>query len=57
VFLCYVHWLVVRANETQPPRLSSPAMLCGLAAFIVFALVWSRSFLRRFRNRPTGQSV
>jgi len=57
VFLCYVHWLVVRANETQPPRLSNPAMLGGLAAFIVFALVWSRSFLRRFRNQPTGQSV
>jgi len=51
-FLCYVHWLVVRANEVQPARLSSPWVNAGLAAFVVFAVVWTRMLLRRFRRKP-----
>jgi hypothetical protein len=56
VFLCYVHWLVVRANQVQPPHLSSPGMLGGLGAFGVFTIVWTRSLLRRFRNAPAMRS-
>jgi hypothetical protein len=52
VFLCYVHWLVVRANEATPPRLSTPWMIGGLVAFGAFALVWTRRMLRRFRIPP-----
>lgn len=52
VFLCYVHWLVVRANEAQPARLSNHAMFGGLMVFSLFALVWTRLLLRRFRLRP-----
>ena len=55
VFLCYVHWLVVRANQTSPPRLSTPWMIGGLVAFGAFALVWTRRLLRRFRARPSSQ--
>jgi uncharacterized membrane protein len=51
VFLCYVHWLVVRANEVSPAQLSNRAMFAGLGAILVFALVWTRLLLRRFRNR------
>jgi hypothetical protein len=51
VFLCYVHWLVVRANEIQPPRLSNRALFAGLIVFLVYALVWTRLLLRRFGNR------
>ena len=51
VFLCYVHWLVVRANEVQPAHLSNSAMFAGLGAFVVFALIWTRLLLRRFRSR------
>jgi hypothetical protein len=54
VFLCYVHWLVVRANQAQPPQLSNRAMVAGLAAFLVFALIWTRLLLRRFRNPRRG---
>jgi hypothetical protein len=54
--LCYVHWLVVRANATRPPRLSTPWINAGLVAFAVFVVIWTRMFLRRFRNRPSGQS-
>lgn len=55
VFLCYVHWLVVRANQVQPPHMSTPAMLTALAAFAVYAIFWTRFFLRRFRNAPPAQ--
>jgi hypothetical protein len=53
-FLCYVHWLVVRANEAQPARLSSSWVNAGVAAFLVFAVIWTRMLLRRFRRRPPG---
>ena len=54
VFLCYVHWLVVRANQAQPPQLSNHALMAGLGAFLVFTLIWTRSLLRRFRNPGRG---
>jgi hypothetical protein len=56
VFLCYVHWLVVRANVIRPPRLSAPWINVGLVGFAVFAIVWTRLIVRRFRNRPLGRS-
>jgi hypothetical protein len=49
VFICYVHWLVVRANALTPPLLSSPWFMAGLIAFLVSALLWATNFLRRFR--------
>ena len=55
VFLCYVHWLVVRANAVQPPRLDSPWMTAGLVAFVAFALVWIRRMMRRFRIQPADR--
>ena len=56
VFLCYMHWLVVRANELRPARLSGPWINAGLVAFAVFAIVWTRLLLRRFRGPPPGRS-
>jgi uncharacterized membrane protein len=52
VFLCYVHWLVVRANATQPPVLSSPWLIAGLAVFGVAMLLWAKGFLGSFLNVP-----
>jgi hypothetical protein len=49
LFLCYVHWLVVRANALQPPRLASSWMSVGLVAFVAFTLGWIRRLMRRFR--------
>ena len=57
VFLCYVHWLVVRANAIQPPHLSAPWINVGLAGFAVFAIVWIRLMVRRFSNRPVGRKA
>lgn len=52
VFLCYVHWLVVRANAVVPSSLSSPWFFGGLGVFLVSTIVWGIVFVGRFRNIP-----
>jgi len=52
VFLCYTHWLVVRANAVVPPHLSSPWFLGGLVVFLLGTLVWVISLLGHFRHVP-----
>ena len=54
VFLCYTHWLVVRANGSTPPRLSTAWMFGGLMTFLALSLLWTRRLLRRFRMPPEG---
>lgn len=51
-FLCYVHWLVVRANATLPPRLDGGAFAAGLGAFMVALIAWIVTLRRRFRAPP-----
>jgi uncharacterized membrane protein len=48
VFLCYVHWLVVRANAAHPVELSGPAIYGGLLAFLLFTIAWAIALHRRF---------
>lgn len=50
VFLCFVHWLVMRANALQPPRLEEPLFVGGLVAFFLFLAGWLISLLLRFRH-------
>jgi hypothetical protein len=50
-FLCYAHWLVVRANESQPARLAQSWFIGGLVVFLIATLIWLRVLLGRFRNR------
>ncbi len=50
-FLCYVHWLVVLANEAQPPRLANSWFISGLVIFFAAMLIWVRAFLGHFRQR------
>jgi serine/threonine-protein kinase len=52
VFLCFVHWLVVRANSVQPPRLSEEWLFGGLAIFGAATLLWIFSVYRRFARAP-----
>jgi hypothetical protein len=49
VFLCYVHWLVVRANASMPPLLDGSAFAAGLGAFMVALVAWIVMLRRRFR--------
>lgn len=50
LFLCYAHWLVVRANAASPPSLSSPWFVSGLVVFMVVSLGWVIALSTRFRN-------
>lgn len=51
-FLCYVHWLVIQANKSVPPKLSSQWLVAGLVVFLVATLVWVVALVGRFRNVP-----
>ena len=50
IFLCYVHWLVVRANALQPAQLSSPALIAGLVVFFIALLAWLAVLYVHFRT-------
>ena len=52
VFLCFVHWLVVKANTLQPPRLTVRSFIAGLLLFLVAAVVWLGALLGHFRRCP-----
>lgn len=52
IFLCYAHWLVIQANKTVPPILSSFWFVGGLVVFLIATLVWAVSLIGRFRNIP-----
>jgi uncharacterized membrane protein len=52
VFLCFVHWLVIRANAVQPPRLPETWLFVGLAVFGAATLAWLVMLFRRFRRVP-----
>jgi hypothetical protein len=52
LFLCYVQWLVVRANLTSPAAMSSQAFAVGLALFLGCTLAWTLRIIRRFVVRP-----
>jgi hypothetical protein len=49
-FICYVHWLVVKANGTAPPTLPSSTFMLGLVTFATFVVLWVGIYLKRFRN-------
>ena len=49
VFLCYVHWEVVRANRSMPPRLDNGRFMLGLGLFMAALIVWIVSLRRQFR--------
>jgi hypothetical protein len=52
VFLCFVHWLVVRANSVQPSSLQEAWLFVGLAVFGAATLAWVYSLFRRFALVP-----
>ena len=52
VFMCFMHWLVVRANAVQPPRLEESWFFAGLGAFGAVTLAWLFLLFRRFGRVP-----
>ncbi len=53
IFICYVHWLVVKANAQSPPRLAAAPFVSAIAVFLGFVVVWIAIHFTRFR-RTTG---
>ena len=51
VFLCFIHWLVVRANQLQPPHFSPSLFVTGLVLFLVAVTVWIGLLLVHFHRR------
>ncbi len=49
VFLCFVHWEVVRANQATPPTLDSRRFMLGMGLFMAALIVWIVSLRRQFR--------
>jgi uncharacterized membrane protein len=49
VFLCFVHWEVVRANQSVPPTLDNGRFMLGLGLFMAALIVWIVSLRRQFR--------
>ena len=50
IFLCYVHWCVVRANLAQPPALHNTWFLSGFGVFMFSVIAWMVALRRRFRR-------
>ena len=52
LFLCYVHWLIVRANGVSPPSLSNASFASALIVLVGYMIVWTAIFYTRFRKPP-----
>jgi hypothetical protein len=52
LFLCFVHWLVVRANGHRPPIFPEALFNAGFILFLVAIMVWLGVFVAHFRRRP-----
>jgi hypothetical protein len=50
VFLCYVHWLVVRAHAVSPPMLDQRRFSIGVGLFMLGAVIWIVRLRRSFRQ-------
>lgn len=54
LFMCYIQWLVVRANQQPHPSLNSGWLLAGLVVFLALTARWASRFVNRFR--PEAES-
>ena len=51
-FLCFVHWLVLRANAQQPPQFPEATLFAALPLFVGALVIWIGAFVRHFLRRP-----
>jgi hypothetical protein len=52
LFIAYVHWLLIKANSTQPVQLSNELLFIGMGVFLVVILVWGALLSLRFMRLP-----
>jgi uncharacterized membrane protein len=51
VFITAIHFLLIEANATQPPRLPFQPFIAVLVIFVVAMGLWLAALVLRFRNR------
>lgn len=51
-FLCFVHWLVLRANAVQPPLFPERTLITALPLFLIVMAIWIGTLFLRFRRPP-----
>lgn len=56
IFLSYIHWLVVQANQQQPPAMPAPDLYLGLIFFLLLIGIWSMLLLRQFKLSDAKKS-
>ena len=49
VFMCFVHWQVIDANQTHPARLAGGRFIAGLVLFLLATVVWVGALYAHFR--------
>jgi hypothetical protein len=50
VFLCFVHWLVVRANAQSPALFPESMFFAGMAVFLLGLVLWLGALVVHFRR-------
>ena len=50
VFICYVHWLIVRGNSLTPPQLESTQLYAALMVALIAQLFAISVLISRFRR-------
>lgn len=50
-FMGFVHWLVLLANQRQPPHFPESMFLPGSLLFLALLVAWLIAFIARFRRR------
>jgi uncharacterized membrane protein len=51
MFLCFMHWQVVKANSLQPPALSVESVKPAIVLFVAGLLLWVGAAIFRFVQR------
>jgi len=51
LFLCVVHWLLVKANTVQPAHLDSRLFITALVGFLIGTILWLIALYLRFSRR------
>jgi uncharacterized membrane protein len=52
LFLDYVHWLVVQANQLTPPHMDADRIFTAIIIFSASMLYWAWRFVKPFRTIP-----
>ena len=50
VFIIGIHFMLIAANATQPPRLPTQPFITLLVAFLLGIAIWAATLVRRFRR-------